>query len=564
MNPPSPGEVLADRFRIIRPFLMERGGTLCAAQDLSLGRMVTLRVLDPIVGKKVQERFRREMDVLGRLKHKSAPKLYDVLQIQDGRVLLVFEPLDATRLPERMSLSSAIGIGRSLLATLAEAHQLGIVHRSVTFDCIGLKRVDAARAVPKLLGWGRMTSLGSTSTLSDIDREPTIRGEWAPEVLLTDVVDGRTDIYGVGTVVFRLLTGRPVIDLPEGSKLADVLRLMMRSKRDTADAPAEIRGWLDRALALEPDRRFADADEARAGLEEARDRRMMSVPSGFLQLPESGGSIADRYDVKLELGRGSMGRVLLAHDENLGRDVAIKMLDDVSERSRERFRAEARGLGQIPRHPAIVQVYDYGDTDGVPYLVMEFVPGHDLEDEIQRHPKGMPVARVADLARRLGGGLAALHAVGMVHGDIKPSNVLLRAQGDTLPPDAPPVLVDFGLVRAAVEMDGSVPIDGTPAYLAPERVLLEVKPEFADRVDQYAMAAMMFELLTGLLPFSSDNVVNMLGMHCNDPRPSARAARPELPAAVDEVFLRGMAVDPADRYPDIAAFAAALASALGA
>ena len=150
-----------------------------------------------------------------------------------------------------------------------------------------------------------------------------------------------------------------------------------------------------------------------------------------------------------------MGAVYKARDLTLKRLVALKVIltgEYSSRKQREQFQSEAETVARLD-HPHIVQIHKVGEHDGHPYLVMEFVPGHDLEDEIQRHPKGMPIARVADLARRLGGGLAALHAVGMVHGDIKPSNVLLRAKGDVLASDAPPVLVDFGLVRAAVEMD---------------------------------------------------------------------------------------------------------------
>jgi serine/threonine protein kinase len=373
--------------------------------------------------------------------------------------------------------------------------------------------------------------------------------------LLNDTVDERTDVYGVGTVLYQMLSGRPVV-VTESERPDEVVREMLRSNRSLRlQGMDALSGWIEKALAIEPSRRFESAKVAARELAALRSGRS-EPPSGVTALsPSSGTTIAERYEVIDEVGRGGMGLVLLAKDIQLERPVAIKMLDDVSPAARERLRLEGRGLGRVVS-PQVVHVYDYGEHEGVPFLVMEYIEGEPLEDLLGRSPEGLPLDLLKLVVTEVARGLRAIHDVGMVHGDIKPSNVVLGKDNRV-------VLLDFGLVRPAVEFGGeAVPIEGSPAYMAPERIEARVDPDSAAQVDAYSFAVMMFELLSGWLPFQSGSVLEMLAHHRVKPPPSVSEHRSDLSHDVDHVLKRGMAKKVADRYPTVEDFAKALVAAL--
>ena len=262
--------------------------------------------------------------------------------------------------------------------------------------------------------------------------------------------------------------------------------------------------------------------------------------------------VAGRYRLEHAIADGGMGRVWSAVDTRLGRRVAVKFLrpELASDPAvRMRFQGEARAAALLT-HPNVVQIYDSGTDGGLPYLVMELLPGRTLAHEVAEAGP-LDEARVRALGREILGALAAAHAVGIVHRDVKPGNVLLTADGTAK-------VADFGIAKiadAATTQTGE--IMGTVAYMAPERFAGE--PATA-RTDVYSVGAVLFEALTGRPPFDGHDPWAAADAIRDGHRPSVRALRPDVDPALADAVERAMAVDPAGRFGSAAEMAAALAA----
>ncbi|PCC69911.1 serine/threonine protein kinase [Nannocystis exedens] len=275
--------------------------------------------------------------------------------------------------------------------------------------------------------------------------------------------------------------------------------------------------------------------------------------------------LVGRYQVLQVLGRGGMGSVYLAEHVEVGRKVAIKVL--LSQWSQtdsivRRFRAEARTASTIG-HPNIVQVFDAGALpDRRLFLVMEHLAGRDLEAELIENTTVEPPRRACSIMRQIALALGAGHRAGIVHRDLKPSNIMLVPQ-----PDGEAVKVlDFGIaantgliVAGAERITSPGSLMGTPEYMAPEQATnMPARPTF----DVYAMGVMLFEMLTGDIPFSASNAFELLAFKLNRPAPSVETRRPGLPPALVQLIADCLATDSADRPPDGDAVAARLDAVL--
>jgi len=261
---------------------------------------------------------------------------------------------------------------------------------------------------------------------------------------------------------------------------------------------------------------------------------------------QPGSRFDGHYVIEAVAGRGGMGVVYRAHDEELDRSVALKVaaarLADLPE-LQEGLRREARLAASI-EHPSVVAVHHVGSVDGRPYVALQWVEGTDLRTRLALGPP--PVRDAVRILEQLASGLDAAHAAGCLHRDVKPANVLVRDD-----PGGPRAsLTDFG-VAGALQDAGSqagagaaAELVGTPAYLAPE---LAQGAGGDERSDLYGLACVAFEVLTGTPPFTAASVPAILVAHAVRPRPSASERRPGLPSAVDPVLARGMAIDPAQR-----------------
>ncbi|MBK9033977.1 MAG: protein kinase [Myxococcales bacterium] len=270
----------------------------------------------------------------------------------------------------------------------------------------------------------------------------------------------------------------------------------------------------------------------------------------------AGTTLGGTYRILHELSRGAMGVVYRGEDLGLGRQVAIKVLrSDLASDAQlvTRFRAEAAMLASL-HHANLVQVYSLGDHEGDVYFVMELVEGQSLAEVLDaRHASGqwLPLEAIAQVVLEVGDALDAMHAIGLIHRDVKPANVLLDRERDRA------VLVDVGVAkRRGDDVDGA----GTPGYAAPES-FLEGGRE-SPETDVYGLAATVYCALTGRPPFGAGQLMQVIGRQLHEPLPPARGLRPELPSAVDQILAK--ALDPAAerRYASASTFAIALARAL--
>ena len=279
-------------------------------------------------------------------------------------------------------------------------------------------------------------------------------------------------------------------------------------------------------------------------------------PGGPLTGLAPGVSVAG-YLLERLVGVGGMAAVYQARDERLGRVVALKLLAG-DEALRTRFVREARAVAAVD-HPHIIPVYAAGEADGVQYIAMRFVAGDTLQGVIRKSGPLSP-RRAAGFASPVASALDAAHAAGLVHRDVKPGNILVDARRGG-PEHA--YLTDFGIARAMLSA-GTLTIAGqflgTPDYAAPEQVSGQ---PVDGRADQYALACVAYEMLSGAVPFKRELPIAVLYAHLSTPPPLLSATRGDLPAAVDDVLTRGMAKDPDDRYLSCADFADALREALG-
>ena len=270
---------------------------------------------------------------------------------------------------------------------------------------------------------------------------------------------------------------------------------------------------------------------------------------------------ADRFDLLRLLGRGLGGRVYAAHDRQHKRLVALKIfaLPEKTDGGRTtaaeaeaRSRSDAEGdITRRLRHPDIVQVLDQGLHEGQPWMAMELVPGSSLQryTDAQRL---LPEPVLLQAGQRIALALDHAHALRIVHRDLKPANVLVHWPSDTLK------IVDFGLARtddAAATRTGL--FLGTPQYMAPE-ILAGARPDA--RSDCYALGVMLFELLTGRLPFETTNMGELLRRAASDPAPDVREHKPLLPAALAELVAELLATQPGQRLAEASRVAGRLRS----
>ncbi|HEY4346370.1 MAG TPA: protein kinase [Gaiellaceae bacterium] len=270
-----------------------------------------------------------------------------------------------------------------------------------------------------------------------------------------------------------------------------------------------------------------------------------------------GDVVADRYEVEQVVGSGGMSTVYRAHDRVLERDIALKVLHERLNHQQDvvdRFGREAKLVAGLS-HNNIVSVIDRGEHAGRPFIVFEFIAGENLKQLVTREGP-LPVERALELSIEIARGLAFAHQKGFVHRDVKPQNVLLNGKGEAK-------VTDFGIARPLESQGGGETATGTVLgtcdYISPEQAQ---GARVDEQTDVYSLGIVVYELLTGEVPFQGDNFVAVAMQHINAPPPPISLKRPEVPRRLEQAVDRALAKHPEDRFPSMNAFCAELEASL--
>ncbi len=262
------------------------------------------------------------------------------------------------------------------------------------------------------------------------------------------------------------------------------------------------------------------------------------------------GTVLGTCTLQKLIGQGGMGAVFLAQQSRPKRQVAVKVLLPMTPLSRnqlaaflERFRRETDAAASL-EHPNITPVHEYGERDGLAYLVMPYISGGTLRDEMEREGP-LDLAKTVNYLDQIAAALDCAHAHGVIHRDIKPANILMTPEGRLL-------LTDFGLVKVIdegnapqIRLTGAGAPVGTPDYMAPEQVIGE---EIDARADLYSLGVVLYQMVTGTTPFQGETPMQIAAQHLQIPPPSPQMLRPDLPITSEQVMLRALAKRPSDRY----------------
>lgn len=594
--------------------LLGHGGmsAVYEAVQAPLGRVVALKLLKRAGGPERAALFEREAAIVSRLRHPNNVTLYDYGIADDGEAFLVMERLSghslarelAQAVGRRLPARRAIAIAIDICAALAEAHSLGVVHRDLKPGNLMLDRVGELERV-KVIDYGVAIEARPSEPGGEVEegRSEVMFGTptySSPEQVMGQVLDGRSDLYSLGVVLFEMLTGRvPFVGEPvlvlidhvrapaprvdavmgeagegagEGSAVppalvelvarllaktpdarpanAEATRLELASIAASMDSPAGPAARAGEVLIADARRRIEGLRAAGASTEEVagaldaliRARRVVRVGPHL----EAGVCMGGRYTLERMLGRGGFATVWAAHDELCDSRVALKVLhgqwsDDRTRR--ERFFRGARLMGRLS-HPAVVRVLAAeGEADGWFFYVLEYVEGSDLGQAVVEG-RVAGTAGVAALAP-VAAALAEAHGLGVVHRDVKPSNILIDREGRAR-------ITDFDLVRAADTTGGTrTGALGTFLYAAPE--LLSSAKDAGPAADEYGYAmTLMYVLHGGELPAW---VVR---------RPEAVIRALSCGQALKRVLSRGIAFNAGERFGDLDRFAQAVDAAIRA
>ncbi|MCZ7552855.1 MAG: serine/threonine protein kinase [Anaerolineales bacterium] len=265
-----------------------------------------------------------------------------------------------------------------------------------------------------------------------------------------------------------------------------------------------------------------------------------------------------RYEIKTEIARGGMATVYHAYDPRFERDIAVKVLPMAflhDPQFRVRFEREAKTIALL-EHPAIVPVYDFGEDEGQPYIVMRYMSGGSLTERLE--DGALSPTETVQIASRLAPALDAAHARKIIHRDLKPGNILFDQYGNAY-------LSDFGIARIVLEGSATITgesILGTPAYMSPEQV--QGEKSIDGRSDIYSFGVLIFQMLSGQTPYQSDTPAKVMMMHVLQPVPDILDKKSDLPAGFQTVLARAMAKQPEERYPTAEELAADLEAVLQA
>lgn len=540
-------------FRIDR--LLGEGGMarVYYGWDVSLDRPVAVKVVDARAGAQKARRFIQEARTIARWRHPHIIQIYYAAE-QDDVFYFVMEYVDGMDLAEHLAAQSTplpydevLRIGQAVAEALDYAHTHGVIHRDVKPANILLAQDGRVM----LTDFGLVLDAGST------DEGGGTPHYMAPEQVRQGAqIVPQTDIYALGVMLFEMLTGHLPFDDPLGSAVA------LQQVTQPPPSPCQFRPELGqtvesvllRTLAKNPADRYENGRSLLADLAQALHEQDDTDDLLGQQL--------DEYQLEALLGQGGMARIYRGYDPRLQRHAAIKVIDIShrdSEAYRARFQQEAQAIARLEHpeaHPNIVRLYRYGEAHGVFYMAMQYIEGENLRQRLDRYlqqGKLMSPQELLSITRQVCAALDFAHSKGIVHRDVKPANIMINAAERVF-------LTDFGLVLPDPKHTRGE-VFGSPRYIAPEQAISSAGA--VPQSDLYAVGVILYEMVTGRLPFAAADPLDTAMMHMGEPPPPPQQFRTDLSPDVAAVILRCLAKEPAQRFDNGQDLVAALAEAFG-
>jgi len=535
------------------------------AEDTRLGRPVALKFLKSLAGDSpARQRFQREARGAYGLNHPNICTVYEIDELE-GVPFLAMEFLEGKTLDHRLTgkaltIDQMLDLAVQIADGLDAAHTWGYPHR----DLRPANLFITTRGEAKILGFGlalnRETPLERTESTA-----PGTAPYLSPEQVRGEIPDVRTDLFCLGALLYEMATGSRAF---EGGTLAAILDAVLNRTPASVlqlnpSLPPKLDDVIGKALRKDRDLRYQNAADLRADLRRVkrevdaqRITRTIALPVGNAPAvqPDQPARLG-RYQITGRLGEGGMGTVYQGIDPMIGRTVAIKTIlqerlgsPKEADQLRKRLMREARAAGSLA-HPNIVTVFDAGEEAGVTYIVMELIQGSTLAAMLPDTRTLLPTPLALGILAGAAAGLDFAHSRGVVHRDVKPSNIMIQADGTVK-------LADFGIARlvkaTTIAMPGSV--SGTLLFMSPEQLCGK---EATARSDQYSLAVVAWILLTGSRPFDGGQLAALMQKILQEEPPHSSNLNP----AADGVLRRALAKDPEARFPSCITFLAALRDA---
>ena len=459
---------------------------------------------------------------------------------------------------ESLPLALVVQIGRGIAAALDFAHHKGIIHRDVTPANIVL----GADGQVILRNFGLATDLQASLLYGDAGPTHYIAPEQARSAA---AALPQSDVYALGVILAELLVAHQSADeAPIAAAQAVLDKARSPQPADRYPTSAAMMTALEQALGIgDRGSGIRGQESGIRGQEiEIKNQKVLYGGAAVPAAPPAPreqliGQHLDAYCIEALLGSGGMANVYRGVDVRLKRTVAIKVIRAPWNNRAEhamRFKREAQAIAQL-EHPNIVRLYQYGDANGLLYMAMEYVEGRDLHHLLKAwhvNPAASTPKIMCRIVREICTALDYAHSRGIIHRDVKPSNILIDARGRA-------VLADFGLVLLTDLGTGGT-VFGSPQYVAPEQIISSASA--VPQSDLYGMGVILYRMWTGRLPFNDPNPMVLAMQHMSEEPPSPRQIRPDISPALEAVLLKALAKNPADRYASGAALADALERAI--
>jgi serine/threonine protein kinase len=547
----TPSERIVGHYRLLERIGAGGMGVVYKAEDTRLARAVALKFLPAELTHEgaAKRRFLIEAKAAARLDHPNICTVYEVAESETGDLYIAMayyegETLGARIARDRIPASEAIEIVRQLAHGLGAAHAAGIVHRDIKPANVILTKSGTAKILD--FGLAKLTDASMTASRSGAGTAAYM----APEQIRGGEVTAATDVWGLGVVLFELLTGRrPFTGDSMQTLFYSILNDSPPLMQELAPgAPPELEQVLQKMLTKDPKQRHGTMAALLKDLSPADDATAIHPDLESSSRFTPGAIVGGRYRIVSLLGEGGMGAVYSADDLKLGQRVALKYIprdlaDDTA--AYERICREVR-VGRQLSHPNICRIFDIAEAGGHRFIAMEYIDGEDLASLLRRIGR-LPPDKAAAVVRDIAAGLAAAHDRGIVHRDLKPANVMIDGEGRAR-------ITDFGLAAAIGDAASRGEMAGTPAYMAPEQI---AGGEATPRSDIYALGLIAFEMFRGRRFFDGATFEQIREQHASSRRLLSEISR-EIDPAVETIIAKCVAENPTDRFASVHAVIAAL------